>query len=189
MFYARTSLIKLIDILLLPAFTTDCCIMAGLSWSRLAIISLVGFAIAVPPFKRTIGNASIPVGLAPRQDDELDPGDLSFLTKLAAIGDSYSAGISAGDRLGSINGKSIEPRICNEKLNPHKDWKCSRYDHSYPNLLNQDSRLGDSSKRNFQFESCSGAVIDHVIEKQLPNLDSNQQVILLSAGMSQISRE
>lgn len=163
--------------------------MATLSWSRLAIISLAGFAIAIPPFKRIAGNASIPIGLAPRQDDELDPGDLSFVTRLAAIGDSYSAGIGAGDRLGSINGKSIRSWSCNEKLNPQKDWRCSRYDHSYPNLLNQDSRLGDSSKRKFQFESCSGAVIDDVIEKQLPNLDSNQQVILLSAGMSQISGE
>lgn len=83
--------------------------MAGIGWGRLAIFSLVGSAIAIPPFNRVTGNASTPVGLAPRQDDELDLGDLSFITKLAAIGDSYSAGIGAGDRLGSINGKSSRP--------------------------------------------------------------------------------
>lgn len=35
-------------------------------------------------------------------DNEFDPSDLSFIKKLAAIGDSYSAGIGAGDRLGSV---------------------------------------------------------------------------------------
>jgi hypothetical protein len=40
--------------------------------------------------------------MAAIQDDEFDPMDLSFITKLAAIGDSYSAGIGAGDRLGNI---------------------------------------------------------------------------------------
>lgn len=41
-----------------------------------------------------------------RQDDddlnEFDPSDLTFITSLAAIGDSYSAGIGAGNRLGSV---------------------------------------------------------------------------------------
>lgn len=37
-------------------------------------------------------------------DDEEDDTPLSFITKLAAIGDSYSAGIGAGDRLGDIGG-------------------------------------------------------------------------------------
>lgn len=42
-----------------------------------------------------------------RQDVNDKPApdyDLSSITKLAAIGDSYSAGIGAGDRLGSILG-------------------------------------------------------------------------------------
>jgi hypothetical protein len=38
----------------------------------------------------------------PDKWDSFDPADLSFIKKLAAIGDSYSAGIGAGDRLGSI---------------------------------------------------------------------------------------
>lgn len=37
-----------------------------------------------------------------RQDSDWDPEDLSFIAKIAAIGDSYSAGIGAGTRLGSI---------------------------------------------------------------------------------------
>lgn len=65
----------------------------------------------------------------------------------------------------------------------HKDYDCSRYDEAYPYLVNTDGRLGDDpSKRKFQFKSCSGAVIKDVVEKQIPTLDYNQQVILVSAG-------
>lgn len=62
------------------------------------------------------------------------------------------------------------------------DWSCSRYDHSYPYLVNTDPRLGDSSKRKFQFNSCSGAVTKDVLDHQIPNLDSGQQAIMLSIG-------
>lgn len=36
--------------------------------------------------------------------DDFDANDLSFIKKFAAVGDSYSAGIGAGDRLGGIAG-------------------------------------------------------------------------------------
>lgn len=66
-----------------------------------------------------------------------------------------------------------------------QDWACSRYDHSYPFLINTDERLGDDpSKRKFQFQSCSGAVTNDVLETQVPLIDSDQQVILLSIGKS-----
>lgn len=45
--------------------------------------------------------------ISPRQDagggqgGVFDPSDLSWIVKLAAIGDSYSAGIGAGERLGT----------------------------------------------------------------------------------------
>ncbi|CAM1510069.1 Fc.00g004040.m01.CDS01 [Cosmosporella sp. VM-42] len=117
--------------------------MARVDWGGLAIISLVGISIAISPFQRLAGNASIPIGLAPRQENSFDPGHLAFIKQLAAIGDSYSAGIGASDRLGGIR-------------------------------VNEDPRLGDSSKRTFQFESYSGAVIDDVIKKQVPSIDSNQ---------------
>lgn len=62
------------------------------------------------------------------------------------------------------------------------EWNCRRYDHSYPWLIHQDPRLGDEEDRTFQFESCSGALSQDVIDKQIPELDSDQQIILLSAG-------
>ena len=64
----------------------------------------------------------------------------------------------------------------------HVDWACSRYDHAYPYLVNNDPRLGDPTKRTFQFLSCSGAVTSDVLEKQIPALNANQQVIMLSIG-------
>ena len=48
------------------------------------------------------GYAGMPLSLVERQDDGFDETDLSFITKLAAIGDSYSAGIGAGNALGSV---------------------------------------------------------------------------------------
>ncbi|KAL6885245.1 carbohydrate esterase family 3 protein [Trichoderma longibrachiatum] len=106
------------------------------------------------------------------RDEAFDESDLSFIKRLAAIGDSYSAGIGAGNRL----------RTFLNALNPHSDWACSRYDNAYPYLINEDSRLGSPVNRKFQFESCSGAVTADVVKKQIPRIDSGQQVILLSAG-------
>jgi hypothetical protein len=62
-------------------------------------------------------------------------------------------------------------------------FACARYDHAYPYLINQDSRIGDPSGRNFQFLSCSGAVMKDVVDKQIPELDDNQDAITLSIGM------
>lgn len=42
-------------------------------------------------------------GLLGRQsEDEFDVHDLSFIKRIAAVGDSYSAGIGAGERLGTV---------------------------------------------------------------------------------------
>ncbi|XMA20860.1 hypothetical protein WAI453_013651 [Rhynchosporium graminicola] len=130
-----------------------------------------------PSYRDPAENATFDArNLMSRQgDDGFDPSDLSFITRLAAIGDSYSAGIGAGDRLGlhSENGGQTH-------------WRCSRYDHAYPNLINNDPRLGDPANRKFQFQSCSGAVIADVINTQIPLINPNQQVILLSAGGNDI---
>ncbi|KAL6864240.1 SGNH hydrolase-type esterase domain-containing protein [Trichoderma novae-zelandiae] len=138
-------------------------------WLGLATLHHVGSGIATPTSRKI---ASMRLNAMWERDDDFDESDLSFIKKLAAIGDSYSAGIGAGDRLGTIL----------NALDPHSDWACSRYDNAYPYLINEDGRLGDASTRKFQFESCSGAVTADVIDKQIPRIDSDQQVILLSAG-------
>jgi hypothetical protein len=51
-----------------------------------------------------------------RDTTDFDPSDLAYITRMAALGDSYSAGIGAGDRLGTIlqaldpkSGRSLSP--------------------------------------------------------------------------------
>ena len=44
-----------------------------------------------------------------RDTADFDQSDLSFITRMAAIGDSYSAGIGAGNRIQTDAGKSISP--------------------------------------------------------------------------------
>ncbi|KAM0433675.1 hypothetical protein ACHAQK_009109 [Fusarium lateritium] len=111
---------------------------------------------------------------------DMEPRDVQhdelYIHKLAAIGDSYSAGIGAGDRLGSIY----------DALKSGSDFACARYDHAYPYLVNQDERIGKPDGRKFQFLSCSGAVIKDVVDKQIPELDSNQDAITLSIGGNDI---
>ncbi|KAF5619593.1 lipolytic G-D-S-L family [Fusarium tjaetaba] len=130
----------------------------------LAIFAAAGSAVARPSLV-DFGSMSINNIFGRQTTDFFNPDDLTFIKKLAAVGDSYSAGIGAGD---GLHGEG--------------DENCRRYDHSYPYLINQDERLGDTANRKFQFKSCSGAVIKNVIEDQLPSIDSDQQIILLSAG-------
>ncbi|OJI89883.1 hypothetical protein ASPTUDRAFT_79749 [Aspergillus tubingensis CBS 134.48] len=108
-------------------------------WHGLAAIATIGSCVIASPLApwELRGNASMQSAhlMGIRDTDEFDPAELSHITKLAAIGDSYSAGIGAGSRLGNIG----------EALN-------------------------------------SKSIISDVINDQIPNLNGDQQVILLSAG-------
>jgi len=76
--------------------------MHNSGWYCLCTLAVARQAFAAPHYPQYAGNNSVPASLMPRQDDSFDVGDLSFITKLAAIGDSFSAGIGAGDRLGNV---------------------------------------------------------------------------------------
>ncbi|KAF1998640.1 SGNH hydrolase [Amniculicola lignicola CBS 123094] len=115
--------------------------------------------------------SSIPLSLTSRDDEDFDEEDLSFIQKIGAVGDSYSAGIGAGHRLGSPY--AIDPAEFGA-------WKCSRYNHSYPYLVN--GYLRDGDVRDFQFHSCSGALIPQIIDEQLDYVNSDQDVMLVSGG-------
>jgi hypothetical protein len=90
--------------------------------------------------------------LSPRDDFGL------IFDSFAALGDSYASGLGAGRAL---------------------DRTCRRYDHSYPYLLNNDPRLGDhqGDRRRFQPLTCTGARISDVIEKQVPQLSSDFDLV------------
>ena len=49
-------------------------------------------------------------------------------------------------------------------------------------MVNGDSRLGDPQKRKFQFLSCSGALLDDVVKKQISSVENDQDVMMISAG-------
>ncbi|KAF2490541.1 SGNH hydrolase [Lophium mytilinum] len=85
----------------------------------------------------------------------------SWVRTFASIGDSYAAGLGAGNRI---------------------DWSCSRYDHSYPSLLNSKTFLGDNPNRTHQYLACSGATSEEVLAKQVSALDEDLDVITVSAG-------
>ncbi len=92
--------------------------------------------------------------------------DHSWVTKFAAVGDSYAAGIGAGD------------------IMTHDDplGSCSRYDLSYPQLIQSDARMGPKDGRTFQHLACSGATSQEILEEQVPRLEGGQKLITVSAG-------
>ncbi|KAL8902721.1 MAG: hypothetical protein Q9207_004433 [Kuettlingeria erythrocarpa] len=102
--------------------------------------------------------------------DSNNPNDQSWIKTWAAVGDSYAAGIGAGERLGGLG-----------------DYFCSRTNESYPNLINSDNRLGDPASRTFTFWACSGAKTPSVANTQVASLkDNSQQMITISTGGNDI---
>ena len=100
--------------------------------------------------------------LARRADsDETDHSDIK---KWAALGDSFAAGIGAGTRLTDWG-----------------SWYCSRYDDSYPSVINRSPSLGSSDGRDFKYYACSGAITTDVKNSQIPGL-SGLQMATLSVG-------
>jgi len=62
------------------------------------------------------------------------------------------------------------------------DYFCSRYDQSFPALINADPRLGSSDGRTFNYWPCSGAVTDGVIKQVNALKDGSQDLITISSG-------
>lgn len=74
-------------------------------WTCLASL-LVGYqAFASTSSKNPL---STPINITSMNvENDFFPDDLSFIKKLAAVGDSYSAGIGAGSRLGGVTGELL----------------------------------------------------------------------------------
>jgi lysophospholipase L1-like esterase len=87
-----------------------------------------------------------------------------WIERFASIGDSYSAGLGAGNRL---------------------DFYCSRYAESYPNILHT-SLLGHNKNRTHQFLSCSGQTSTEILETQVPALSDDLDLLTISAGGNDI---
>ena len=102
--------------------------------------------------------------LAFNRNNEFPLGQtLHNVSRFAAIGDSYTAGIGAG-------GPADD------------DTKCARGNFSYPSQMNLDERFGNPEQRQSQFLACSGAKIGSILDEQVPLLNDDQQVITMTAG-------
>ena len=62
------------------------------------------------------------------------------------------------------------------------DWFCSRYDQSFPRIMNDDVRLGNSDGRIFNYWPCSGAKADAVTKQINALRDASQDLITITAG-------
>jgi lysophospholipase L1-like esterase len=94
-----------------------------------------------------------------------DPADFGWIKRWAAVGDSFTAGIGSGTQLGGI-------------FHNRDDWKCSRYDQSYPMVLN---RAFGPAVDNFQFVACSGDRSEDIYT-QVNNMDGNLDLVIMTAG-------
>lgn len=84
---------------------------------------------------------------------------------MASIGDSYAAGLGAGQRV---------------------DFSCSRYDTAYPTIVHDFLKTAARSNVTHQSLACSGADTTEISAKQIPLLDTNLNLITISAGGNDI---
>ncbi|PYH81906.1 SGNH hydrolase, partial [Aspergillus uvarum CBS 121591] len=96
------------------------------------------------------------------RDTSTDPEDFSWIKTWAAVGDSFTAGIGSGNVYSSKS----------------DDKSCSRYDYSYPAIMNQ---FFGGSVSNFTYAACSGATsVD--IASQIEGLSSGLDFAVMTAG-------
>ena len=93
-----------------------------------------------------------------------DLADLSWIKTFASIGDSYAAGLGSGKRV---------------------DFSCSRYNTAYPNFV-LDDLLTHGYNTTHQSLACSGADTSEILAKQIPALNTNFDLITISAGGNDI---
>ncbi|EFX05543.1 hypothetical protein CMQ_3612 [Grosmannia clavigera kw1407] len=101
------------------------------------------------------------VGALLRRDT--DPTDFSWISKWAAIGDSYTAGIGSGQQLG---------------IPLTDDWYCSRYSYSWVKILNY---AFGPTVTDFQYPACSGARTEQIYN-QVIDLSGQLDLVMLTAG-------
>lgn len=92
----------------------------------------------------------------------VNPLDFSWIKKWAAVGDSFTAGIGSGNTYSSKK----------------DDIACSRYDYSYPAIMNQ---FFGRSVTDFTYLACSGdASVD--IADQIAKLSTGLDLAVMTAG-------
>ncbi|KAL8724612.1 MAG: hypothetical protein Q9181_006752 [Wetmoreana brouardii] len=128
---------------------------------RRLILALLVSTVTAFPLDPRDGDPKIAAIIASAKVPKYTPSTTTNrdITDWLAIGDSFSAGISAD--------------IPDDELN----WSCSRFKKSYPNQMNENPRFpGHSTSRTFVFGACTGGkmqdLIDHQIELGDPDLEA-----------------
>ncbi|EEP82320.1 predicted protein [Uncinocarpus reesii 1704] len=134
------------------------------SSSRFGIVLSVLLGVTQSHVIPLIDNITNHSGLQRRQGDK-NPTHFNWVKSFAAIGDSYSAGIGSGAHLGQI-------------WHNRDDWRCSRYDQSYPMIMN--NYLGTDVEK-FQYLACSGDKSWQIYD-QAKKLEGNIDLLTLTAG-------
>ena len=107
-----------------------------------------------------------------------DPADFSWVSRWAAIGDSYTAGIGSGVPLGNMMTDELSIKLPNGLISGHGDWYCARYDMSYPKIID---RLLGGSVQNFQYTACSGDRTGQIYQ-QAQQLKGDLDLVMMTAG-------
>ena len=135
----------------------------ALSWVVATLLTLTNLTNAyVIQGSAPINDTSPSIALPLDRRAGPDPADFSWIRRWAAIGDSFTAGIGSG----------------NLYSQEHDDWKCSRYDHAYPAIIN--NALGPSVQ-NFQYVACSGDRSVQIYD-QVSKLNGNLDLVIMTAG-------
>src|SRR6266566_4562751 len=105
--------------------------------AKLALVALLSLANAYVVTRRASANETdiLAVSSSELVRRAADPTDFGWINRWAAVGDSFTAGIGSGSQLGGV-------------FHNRDDWKCSRYDQSYPMVLN---RAFGPAVQDFQF--------------------------------------
>ncbi|KAI1931951.1 hypothetical protein LOZ66_006276 [Ophidiomyces ophidiicola] len=142
--------------------------MESSSWTAVLLtLFAIGGTFALPA-DRDRGNSSstfVNGNIHQQFRRDRDPTSFAWVHRLAAIGDSFTAGIGSGNQLGSL-------------FNNQDDWKCSRYDMSYPVLVNN---LIGPSIDDFQFPACSGDRSVQIYD-QVQKLKGDVNLLIMTAG-------
>ena len=123
-------------------------------WSLFVLCGIIRYCSA-----STLPDAPRLLALRDNSQDPLDPG---WVKDFTAIGDSYAAGIGAGN-----------------VLNGNGDSSCSRYDAAYSLIVNN---MGFGGKPKFTFLACSGDKSGDVMEQVKKIGDDSQDLVTVSAG-------
>lgn len=114
------------------------------------------------------------------QRNDRDPANMEWIRRWAAIGDSYTAGIGAGQPLGHmITEEEVAITEPDGADQIRDNWRCARYDMAYPKVLER--QFPNVNKDGFQYLACSG---DRSVQiyQQARALKGNLDFVTFTAG-------